>query len=457
MYLIGDGLLITRDDAAPVIENGAVATDGNTVVRVGKTAELKELYPAAEFIDAEGGIIMPGLIDAHSHLTEALLLGFAPDAEYEPSSRLSAKRADAESKFGVADCACSAYASLTASLRCGVTTVFDLDRVCSAKNGVLLGIAGAAELLGMRLGLANAVTERCGYEGCTVTMTENESLISLCASSGSPLIRPLYGLDALYSVPDIDVARCVNGNGGRTGFYATVSEDPCDNYICSHAYGKTPVQRLFELGALDERAVLAHCTHMEAADMELISRVGCFAVHTPLADLLNAVGRAPVIEMLSRGIKLCLGTDGVTSDLLACAKASVGLIRSETGDPSAGTEQTAKMLFGNNRKLASACFGKDIGVLREGAAADIVIMEHAPFTPLSADSADAHVILGAQGGCCSSAVIEGRLVMRNRRILTVNEALIRERARVSAEKLWERIRSNEADEAKLQPIHWSFT
>ena len=457
MYLIGGGLLVTRDAANPIIENGAVAVEGGVVIRTGGFGELKRLYPEAEMIDAAGGMIMPGLIDAHSHLSPALLRGFARSPAGERFDRPARERAEAESRLTVSDCTYSAYASLMDSLRCGVTTVFALERACSGRNGLLLGVAGAAELLGMRLCLADAVSERCGFDACTAAINENESFIALCENSGSETTAACCGLDAPYTVSEIDLERCVRGNKGRAGFHATAAEDPCDNYICAHAYGKTPVRRLYDSGALDERAILAHCTNICAGDIALIRESGAFAALTPLADLMNGFGRAPAVKLMESGVNICLGTDGAVSDILACAKACLGLLRSETDDLAAAVRITAEMLFENNRRLASQHFKRELGVLREGAAADIVITDHVPFTGYGASSIDEHILLGMSGGSVVTAMINGRLVMRDRRLLNVNEALIRERAKKAADKLWERIRGSKDDGEKLHPIHWSFT
>ena len=375
----------------------------------------------------------------------------------ERFGRLAGERAAAESRLSVSDCTYSAYASLMDSLRCGVTTVFALERACSGMNGLMLGVAGAAELLGMRLCLANAVSERCGYGACTAAINENESFIALCEKDCSGTAAACCGLDAPYAVSDMDLERCVRGNGGRVGFHVTAAEDPCDNYICAHAYGKTPVQRFHDHGAIDERAIIAHCTNICPGDIDLIRESGAFAALTPLADLMNGVGRAPALKLMESGVKVCLGTDGAVSDILACAKACLGLLRSETDDLGAAVRYTAEMLFESNRRLASLHFNRELGVLREGAAADIIVTDHIPFTGYDGSSIDEHILLGMSGGSVVTAMINGKLVMRDRRLLTVNEPQIRERAKASANKLWERIRGGEADGEKHHPIHWSFT
>lgn len=437
MYLVGNGLLVTRDEERPLVENGAVAVNGDLISRIGTTEELRELFPEAEFIDARGGIIMPGMIDAHSHLANPLLRLFEGE---EPMTRgraaaalLEKTRLDAA--VAMLDCSNITRVSALSCLRHGVTTVFDLSEICWERPGTELATAGSAAVAGLRICASAAITSRSTYDVCTALLADNEDMLAYLAKADEKRCTAAYGLYSPSTLSDLDLDRCMRGKPQNAGIHAIVSDDPADDVICSRRYGKTSTERLYDRGMINDKAILAHCTCVSESDMDLIKSAGAFVAHVPYGDLMSGAGTAPVGRMLEKGIPVCLGTDGLT-DPLEAARIAIGVRRTAEKDPLLGAGFAAEMLFGANAALVRKYFGKEIGRLREGATADIAVMDFRPFGNPDAAKLDEQMITMMSGADCRLTMVDGMIVMRDGKIIRTNESGVRERAEKSIVNIW---------------------
>ena len=179
MILIANGRLITRDDAAPYIENGGVAVSGTKIVEVGETAALCAKYPDAEFVDAKGGVIMPAFINAHSHIYSALARGLAMP-NYNPTNFyevLDGMWWRLDRNLTLEDTRQSAYITYIDSIKTGCTTVFDHHASYCEIEGSLFTIAEVAKELGVRTVLCYEVSERDGQEKCAAAIRENADFL----------------------------------------------------------------------------------------------------------------------------------------------------------------------------------------------------------------------------------------------------------------------------------------
>jgi cytosine/adenosine deaminase-related metal-dependent hydrolase len=154
--------------------------------------------------------------------------------------------------------------------------------------------------------------------------------------------------------------------------------------------------------------------------------------------MANAVGCAPVLDMLRRGVRVGLGTDGYTCDMFESLKVANILHKHQTHQPSAGWAEPPAMLFGQNSAIASECFGRPVGKLVPGAHADVIIVDYDPPTPLCASNINSHVLFGISGRSVVTTIIGGRILMQDRKLLVIEEEEIMAKARVSAAKLWQR-------------------
>lgn len=438
MLIIGNGRLITRDDAAPFFENGAVVIDGDEIKEAGNGAELSEKYPGAEFLDARGGVIMPGLINTHTHIYSALARGLSIRG-YSPKNfrevlqgmwwRLD-RRLTAEGTRA------SAYMTLIDCVKQGVTTIFDHHAGYCRIPGSLLTIAGAALDTGVRCSLCYEVSDRDGEEKCLEAISENSDFYEHVQKEDSGMLASMFGMHALFTLSDRTLERVASACGGRMGFHIHVSESMDDVADALKNYGKRPVNRLRDWGMLGEKTILAHCVHVDEAEMEIIRESGSIVVNNPESNMSNAVGCPPLLRFTDLGILTGLGTDAYTNDMIESAKAALCIQRHNAGLPNAAFSEVASMLFKSNPAIAARFFKKPPGVLKPGAAADVIVMDYRPFTPFDAENADGHMLFGMSGRQCQTTVINGRVLMKDRELLHVDEAAHAAKALEASEKLW---------------------
>ena len=441
MLLIGNGRLITRSAAMPYLENGAVVSEGALVKDLGETSAMREKYPQAEFIDARGGVIMPAFINAHSHIYSALARGLAmkghnPTNFFEVLDGMWWK---IDRSLTLEDTRRSAYTTYIDSIKTGCTTVFDHHASYCEIEGSLFAIADVAKELGVRTCLCYVVCERDGEAKCQAAIKENGDFITHCEKENNPLIKAMFGGHALFTIGDKTFEKCVKENNGRTGFHIHVAEGMNDVYDSLRHYGTRSVNRLFNNGILGPKTILGHCIHVNPAEMDMIKETDTMVVNNPQSNMGNAVGCSPVLQMFEKGILVGLGTDAYTFDMTESLKAALTIQRHNACLPNVGWGEATGMLFQNNAAICARYFDQPLGVLAPGAAADVIVMDYKPFTPFSADNIDGHILFGMTGRQCETTVCAGRVLMKDRVLVGVDEEAINARTLEVAAKLWGRL------------------
>ena len=439
MKLVTNGRLITRDEAARgYYEHGAVAYEGTRIVDVGEESVLRAQYPDAEIIDANGGVIMPAFINAHTHIYSALARG------------LSIKGNNPTNFYEVLDgtwwaidrhlyrdgTKASADALYLDCIKQGVTTIFDHHASYGEIPGSLHTIAESAKAFGIRSCLCYEVSDRDGEEKCLQAIAENADWISECAQRNDPMLAAMFGGHALFTISDKTFERMVAANNGRTGYHIHVSEGMNDVYDSLQNYGRRPVQRLQDHGILGPKTILGHCIHVNSAEIDIIKNTETMVVNNPESNMGNAVGICPVLPLYRAGILLGMGTDAYTNDMLESLKVALCSQRSNACLPNVGWCEVTDMLFQNNAKIGAKYFPDLLGVLRPGAAADIIVMDYKPFTPFSDANIDGHMIFGMTGRQCQTTIANGRLLMKDRELVDIDEEAVNAHILEAAKKLW---------------------
>ena len=204
MLVIGNGRMITRDASNPFMENGAVAMDGNTIVMVGVTEEVKKAYPDAEFIDAKGGVIMPAFINAHEHIYSSFARGLSING-YNPKGFLDILDGlwwTVDRHLTLEQTKLSAYATYIDSIKNGVTTVFDHHASFGHITGSLNAIEEAAKDLGVRTCLCYEISDRDGMEKSKESVMENVNFIKHALADDSDMIAGMMGMHAQFTISD---------------------------------------------------------------------------------------------------------------------------------------------------------------------------------------------------------------------------------------------------------------
>ncbi len=423
--VVSNGTVVTMAADGKVVPDGAVAVRGDTVVLVGKAEEVRRAGTPARRLDAGGGLILPGFVNAHTHLAMVLLRGLADDLPLREWLQQHIWPAEARLMSAEAVGLGTRWAAIE-SLKAGVTTACDMYFHSRA-------IADAVTEVGLRTvlseGLVDSPTPAC--------RTADESLARqrelLVEYRGHPLVVPSVAPHAPYSV-SADLLRREAELALEFGapFHIHVAETRWEDETIRARSGVSPVAYLDSLGVLCERTVAAHCVHVTEADMEVLASRRVCVVICPVSELKLGSGIAPLPAMLGHGLAVGLGSDGAASnntlDVLREAQLAALLAKGVTGDPTVVPARTAMELLtiGGARALG---LDRQIGSLETGKRADIVVMslDAPPATPLH--NPFSHLAYAARAADVQHVVVNGRLVMEHRTILTADEDALRHQVR----------------------------
>ena len=442
MLIVGNGRVITRDADNPYFEHGAVAIEGDAIAAVGNESELKAAYPDAEYVDAQGGVIMPGLINCHTHIYSGLARGLAIEG-CNPTNfleNLEQQWWKIDDNLTLDGTRASAYATILDSLRDGVTTIFDHHASFAEIPGSLFAIKDVAEELGMRSCLCYEVSDRRGQEKCDQSIAENAEFAQWAArarAEGNTMVAAMFGGHATFTLSDETMDKMAEANNGLTGFHIHVCEGMNDVWDSrENRGGISPVERLLQHDLLGPNTMLGHCIHVTPAEMEIVRETGTWLVNNPESNMGNAVGCAPVLEFFRRGIPVCMGTDAYTHDMLESLKVFLIIQRHNAAMPNVGWGEAMTMLFKNNAAMATKYFGRTVGALVPGAVADVIVMDYKPFTPFSDENIDGHMLFGMMGKNCRTTIVNGKVLYKDREFVAFDEERINAWTLEQSKKLW---------------------
>lgn len=442
MLIVGNGRVITRDSKNPYLERGAVAIDGDTISAIGDEEELKAANPGYEYVDAHGGVIMPGLINCHTHIYSGLARGLAIEG-CNPTNfleNLEQQWWKIDDNLTLDGTRASAYATILDSLRDGVTTIFDHHASFCEIPGSLFAIKDVAKELGMRSCLCYEVSDRRGEEKRDQSIAENAEFAKWAhdaREAGDNMIAAMFGGHATFTLSDETMDKMAEANDGLTGFHIHVCEgmnDVWDSRL--NRGGISPVERLLQHNLLGPDTMLGHCIHVTPAEMDIIRESGTWLVNNPESNMGNAVGCAPVLEFFRRGIPVCMGTDAYTHDMLESLKVFLIIQRHNAAMPNVGWGEAMTMLFENNAKMATKYFGRQLGILAPGAAADVIVMDYPVFTPFSDENIDGHMLFGMMGKNCRTTIVNGQVLYKDREFVAFDEERITAWTLEQSKKLW---------------------
>lgn len=438
MLLVGNGRVFTLDPEHPYLKDGAVVIDNEVIREVGLFEDMKKKYPDAEFVDAHGQLILPGFINAHTHIYSGLARGLAIDGNNPTNffEVLDGTWWNIDRHLTLDGTRACAYATILDCIRDGVTTIFDHHASFLEIPGSLFAIKDVAKELGIRSCLCYEVSERDGEEKCLQSIKENADFITWAQKEDDDMIKAMFGGHALFTISDKTFEKMVEANDGRTGFHIHVSEGMNDVWDSLQNYGCRPVERLLNNNILGPMTMLGHCIHLNGDEMDIIKETGTMAVNNPESNMGNAVGCAPVLQMLKKGITVGMGTDAYTHDMLESLKVFLIIQRHNAGLPNVAFGEALQLLLENNAKICSKYFKKPLGVLKEGAAADVIVMDYKPFTPIDENNLGGHMIFGLMGKNCRTTIINGKVLYKDREFVGIDEEKINAWTMEQACRLW---------------------
>jgi 5-methylthioadenosine/S-adenosylhomocysteine deaminase len=410
--IIRNGWLVTMDAAGTRYPNADIGIKGGVITEIGKTLHGN----AKEELDAQGNVVMPGLIDAHMHMTLLRGIGddlplmrwlyevmFPKDAEFQPEHLHAA-----------------AIMNQLELIRGGVTTFLDIFRYPQIS-------AAIAEKSGLRGVFCPQMIDEPA--GAGETMETNLAFIEAWHDRVPERIYTWFGPHAPYSnFPETYREIAKYAEEYDIGFHTHLCETKDELNQIKEKYGKSPVQLLDDMGALNPRLSVAHGVHLTSEDIRLLAKRGVGVVHNPSSNMKLASGVAPIPEMLKAGVKVGLGTDSNLSnnnlDMFEEMRLAAFLHKLYSNDPSVlPCEQVLRIATMGS----AACLGMDhmIGSLEPGKRADIIIINmHQPhlypLLPEPNTNVIEQLVYSASAADVMTTIVEGKILMHKRQVFTLD-------------------------------------
>ena len=417
--LVAGGTVVTFDACGTVVEDGAVAVSGRRIAAVGPEAELAAAYPRAERIDIGGGLILPGLINAHTHAPMVLFRGLADDLplmDWLEKHIFPAEAAHVDEEFVRS----GTRLACLEMLRGGITTFVDMYYYEDA-------IAEEAERCGMRAIVGETLIDFPAPDNETWDEAVAYTRRFVERWRGHPRITPAVAPHAAYTVSgehldeayrlaeELDVPLLIH-----------LAEDRAEGERVRERTGKTSVRYLEDLGVLGDRILAAHVVWPTAEEIELLARRGVGVAHCPQSNMKIAAGVAPVPAMIAAGVAVGLGTDGAGSnndlDLWQEVDTAAKLHKLATGDPTVLDARQALAMATIEGARALDLEG-EIGSLEVGKRADLIVVSTRGFhqrpQPPAANPYSL-LVYATKSSDVETVLVDGRVVVREGRVLTLD-------------------------------------
>lgn len=448
--LVDHGIIVTFGEPNRVVEDGAVLIRDGAVAAMGPREDVRSrLAPGEtpEVVDARGAVVTPGLVNAHTHLYSTFACGYAPAPSHHFKEILENLWWRLDRALTLDDVRVSALVPAARCLLAGVTTIVDHHASYGATRGSLGVVADAVRSLGLRACLAYEVSDRWGEKAAIEAIAENESFLAGLPARGDVDLAGLFGLHASFTLSDRTLQRCVEAarRAGTTlgrdtaGFHVHCAEDLSDVEDARGRGFAGAVDRLDASGVLGPWTLAAHCIHVTGSEAATLAESGTLVVTNPQSNMNNAVGVADVAGLVEAGCVVGLGSDGMTADILEEVRAAIFTKRQESRDPTRMFGEAVRAITVTNPYVASHLFGRTIGVLREGAAGDVVVWDYHPPTPLTEANAGGHVVFGLPASRPRTVVSSGHVVVEKGTLVALDMEMVAREARSLAAALWKRM------------------
>jgi len=442
--LITNANLITWETPNRILENQAIYIEGGQIKELGSTEELLLHHTSEDRLDAHSQYVMPGAICAHTHFYGAFSRGLnIPGLPAKDFPEILEKLWwPLDKSLSLEAVHYSTLVCLLDAIKHGTTTLVDHHASPNAIQYSLDEIASAVDAAGVRASLCYEVTDRNGEAGAREGITENLRFINLI-SHGSDLAGRLsatFGLHASLTLSEKTLNDCREAVPEGIGFHIHVAEHFVDEYDSIQKSGTRVVDRLLLHKILGPNSIIVHAVHVDAREIEILKETHTWVTHQPRSNMNNAVGLPQVEAMLRSGIKVCLGNDGFSNAMWEEWKACYLAHKLVNQDPRRmPASLVAQMAIYNNADLARMLFPNiRLGSITPGAEADLMFVDYQPFTPLSAENLPWHIVFGFQDSMVTGTMVAGKLLMKDRQVLSLDEDKITYQARKLVPEVWEK-------------------
>ena len=418
--IVNNANLVTHWHSQPSIEGALLAIEGKSIVDFGLVGKLVDRYDGdTEILDVSGRLVVPGMIDAGSRLYRSLAQGLS--IPWRDSHRIEAAL-DEDFLYW------SALAGLLDGLRSGVTTSFALVSSPASVEGSLAAVARAFGEVKVRGALAYLVSPR---SETAAAIRENVRHLASCRVPGAERIQGLLGLDASSGIenePLAQFARAVEEEGA--GVHVLLEDDGDEADV---------VNRLERLGVWNHGGVALYHGPIAPGDEVVFREREVWIAHGAQSDILSGVGALDLARAASSGLRLALATDGCGPSLSEELRVATYRQRTRGRDLKDAIGLACRAAFPGNADLATRVFGPDLGRIKPGARADLVVLDYRAPAPLEEGNLPEHLFWGASRAPVHAVIVNGKLLYQNGEFKDLDDERIRARAREAARKLRERL------------------
>ncbi|MCR9260461.1 MAG: amidohydrolase family protein [Pseudomonadaceae bacterium] len=421
LIINGDYVLTMEEGEAP-LKNAAVVIRDDRIIDVLPSNEAQTRYNASQVIPGKNRVVMPGLINGHTHTAMTLFRGMVDDLDL--MTWLNDYVFPMERQFVTPE-----FVRIGSELACwemirgGTTTFVDMYFYPDE-------IAGVVDRCGLRavVGAPHIDFPSPGFEGWDDSFAAAREFVDHWQDRHSR-IRPAFAPHAPYSVSAEHLAATVDAAADVDALVSMhLSEGPAEVAQIQSTYGKTPVNHVADLGLFEQKLIAAHMVVLTEEDIQRVASAGVGTVHNPTSNLKVASGVSPVPDLLAAGVSVALGTDGAASnndlDLWEEVRLAALLHKGATGDPTAIPAQTALALA--TRIGARAIHWDDeIGTLAPGMQADLIQIEYGDTNQLPLYDIVSHLVYVLDSEDVTTTVVAGQILMQDKQILTINESALR--------------------------------
>jgi 5-methylthioadenosine/S-adenosylhomocysteine deaminase len=429
--IVAHGTVVTMDGQRRILKDGAVAVEGDAIAAVDSTANIDALYESGKVIDARGELILPGLINAHTHMSMSLFRGLADDLSLD--DWLNKYIFPAEHRYVTRDFVTwSTRLSLLEMLRGGTTTVADMYYFEEE-------VAEATKAAGMRGVLGETLIGFPSPDSATPAAALSYTESFLKRWKGDPLITPAVAPHSIYTCPETllkDSAALAQSN--QAPLLIHVAEAPFEIERSRHEHGLTTVQYLARIGLLGPNVLGAHCIWLDQADVQTLAHFGVGCSYNPSSNMKTAAGLMPALELLAAGVAVGIGTDGAASNNNQDMLEEMDLAGKEQKfarmDPKALTAaQIVEMATVTGAHALH--LERQIGSLEVGKKADLIVVDTSAAHATPMYDVYSAIVYALKSSDVRTSVIGGKVVMEDRRVLTLDEPAILARAAEYAKQI----------------------
>lgn len=435
------GQYLWADTARPPEKDSGVLIREGRVAAVGANSELSRRYPDAQVVDARDSVITPAFVNAHHHMYGVLAHGIplhaAPAGFWPFLEEFWWPRVEDQMTHELVQAATD-WACLE-MIRSGVTTFYDCLEGPNAIPGALAAEGLVVHQRGLRGVLSFEATQRAGENNGQLGLRENAEWITRCREAGG-LVSGLMCFHTSFTCSNDFIRQAFAlAHDLGTRVHMHVSEGTYESEYCLREFGLRPVAYYEQLGVLGPNVLASQCVQVDAAEIDILARRGVYVSHQPLSNCEVGGGFSPVPEMLERGVNVALGTDGYVNNMFEVMRAATLVPRARLLDPGAMPAATAWSMATQNG--ARALGFDDLGCLVPGNQADLLLIRADLPTPLEEHNLAEQVLMYRNPADLKAVMCAGRWLLRDGKVMGVDEQAVRTRVSDAAARLWKATRS----------------